>query len=195
MNAQPNGMFQITPYWVGTGHSSTTTSGVYNFSSPSYSNASFVPLAAIDMTLSIGAGPLPGSPVAQTDITSFQMTVDLGPVAPAVTGSKFSPDVFDGVMKISIPGFTIMEQDLTFFNNFINETPLVIVIQVAEPSPGTGIMKFTIPNLTLGQATKSEMKRDGGPLTRSIQVPDARVGIDLSGGGNAATMLIIERNT
>ena len=60
---------------------------------------------------------------------------------------------------------------------------------------GTGSMKFTIPNFTLGQASKSDMRRDGGPLTRNIQVPDARVGIDLSGGGNAATMLIIERST
>jgi len=47
----------------------------------------------------------------------------------------------------------------------------------------------------LGQASKSEMKRDGGPLTRNIQVPDSRVGIDLSGGPNAATMIIIERST
>ena len=195
MSAQPNGMFIITPSWMGTGHGATTTGSAYNFSSPSYSNNSFVPLAAIDMSISLGDGPLPGTPVLQTDITSFQMTIDLGAVVPAVTGSKYSPDVFDGVMKVSIPSFTVMEQSLTAFNDFIAETPLAISVTVSEPSPGTGVMKFTVPNLTLGQATKSDMKRDGGPLTRNIQVPDARVGIDLSGGPNAATMVIIERNT
>lgn len=196
LSAQPNGMFTITPYWMGTGVGLGLTGGSYpNFTSPSYPNANFIPLAAIDMTLALGAGPLPGSPVVQVDITAFQLQFDLGAVVPAVTGSKFSPDVFDGVAKVSIPGFTVMESDLLFFNDFINETPLVITITVAEPSPGTGSMKFTIPNLTLGQATKSDMRRDGGPLTRNIQVPDARVGIDTSGGSNPATMMTIERST
>jgi hypothetical protein len=194
-NAQPNGMFITTPSWMGTGVATSTTGAAFNFSSPSYANNSFTPLAAIDMSISLGNGPLPGTPVLQADITSFQMTVDLGAVAPAVAGSKVSPDVFDGVMKVSVPGFTIMESSLVAFNDFINETPLALSCTVTEPSPGTGVLKFTIPNLTLGQATKSEMKRDGGPLTRNVQVPDARVGIDLSGGPNAATMVIIERST
>jgi len=103
--------------------------------------------------------------------------------------------VFDGVAKVSLPTLTIMEQDLTYFNDFINETPLVITILVQEPSPGTGKIKFTIPNYTLGQASKSDLRRDGGPLSRTIQVPDARVGIDLSGGSNPATMITIERST
>jgi hypothetical protein len=195
MSAQPNGMFDITPSWMGTGVAASSSGGAYNFTGPTYFNNSFVPLAAIDMTINLGVGPLPGTPVLQADITSFQMTVDLGAVVPPVAGSKFSPDVFDGVMKVSVPGFTIMESSLTAFNQFIAETPLALSCSVAEPAPGTGIIKFTIPNLTLGMATKSDMKRDGGPLTRNVQVPDARVGIDLSGGGNAATMLIIERST
>jgi hypothetical protein len=133
--------------------------------------------------------------VAQVDITALQMTVDLGATVPAVAGSKFSPDVFDGVMKVSLPSFTIMRSDLVAFNAFINETPLVFVVTVTEPSPGTGIMRFTIPNMTLGMCEKSEFKRDGGPLTVNIQVPDSRVGIDLSGGPNPATMFQIERST
>jgi Phage tail tube protein len=192
MSAQPNGMFIFTPYWMGTGFSTTTTGAAFNFTSPSYSNNNFIPLAAIDMTVALGP---PGFPVMQMDITSFQLTYDLGATVPAVTGTKYSPDVFDGVAKISVPGFTIMESSLTAFNDFIDETELSLIVTVTEPNPGTGIMKFTIPNMTLGQATKSEMKRDGGPLTRNIQVPDARVGIDLSGGPNPATMMIIERNT
>ncbi len=195
MTAQPNGMFIITPSWMGTGHGAQTTGAAYNFTGPTYENNNFTPLAAIDMSISLGTYPLPGVVTVSGDITQFQMTMDLGAVVPPVTGSRYSPDVFDGVMKVSIPGFAIMEQDLTTFNNFINETPLTIAITVTEPSPGTGVMKFTIPHFTLGQATKSEMKRDGGPLTRNIQVPDSRVGIDLSGGGNAATMVIIERST
>jgi hypothetical protein len=191
-SAQPNGMFIMTPSWMGTGVATTTTGAAFNFTGPSYSNNNFIPLAAIDMAISLGP---PGSPVAQVDITSFQMTYDLGATVPAVTGSKLSPDVFDGVAKISIPGFTIMESSLTVFNQFINETQLAIIITVTEPNPGTGVMKFTLPNFTLGQATKSEMKRDGGPLSRNIQVPDARVGIDLSGGPNPATMIIVERST
>jgi hypothetical protein len=188
MSANPNDMFKITPSWMGTGHATSTTGGAYNFSAPSFSNAAFTPLASIDMSVTLGG-------VAQVDITALEMTIDLGATVPAVAGSKYSPDVFDGVMKVSLPNFTIMRQDLVAFNSFIAETPLVFVITVAEPSPGTGVMKFTIPNMTLGMAEKSEYKRDGGPMTVNIQVPDSRVGIDLSGGGNPATMVIIERST
>jgi hypothetical protein len=189
MSANPNDMFKITPSWMGTGVASGLTGGSYpNFTSPSYANNSFTPLAAIDMSVTLGG-------VAQVDITALQMTIDLGATVPAVAGSRFSPDVFDGVMKVSLPSFTVMMSDLDNFNNFIAETPLVFVITVSEPSPGTGVMRFTIPNMTLGMAEFSEYKRDGGPMTVNIQVPDARVGIDLSGGPNPATMVIIERST
>jgi hypothetical protein len=191
MSANPNDMFKITPSWMGTGHAVGNT-GVAVLTAPTFVNNSFTPLAAIDMSVTLG---IPGAPVAQADITALQMTIDLGAVVPAVAGSRFSPDVFDGVMKVSLPSFTIMRQDLVAFNDFINETPLVIAITVTEPTPGTGIMKFTIPNMTLGMCEKSEYKRDGGPMTVNIQVPDARVGIDLSGGANPATMVIIERST
>jgi hypothetical protein len=187
MSANPNDMFKITPSWMGTGHALGVT-GVPTFSAPSYANNNFTPLASIDMSVTLGG-------VAQVDITALQMTVDLGATVPAVAGSKFSPDVFDGVMKVSLPSFTIMRSDLVAFNAFINETPLVFVVTVTEPSPGTGIMRFTIPNMTLGMCEKSEFKRDGGPLTVNIQVPDSRVGIDLSGGPNPATMFQIERST
>jgi len=191
-------MFTITPYWMGTGVGlglTGITSPAYpNFSAPSYPNSAYIPLAAIDMAILLGPGPLPGTPVAQVDITAFQMTVDLGAAVPAVTGSKYSPDVFDGVMQVSLPSLTVMESDLVTFNDFIAETPLVIEITITEPSPGTGIIKFTLPNFTLGQATKSDMRRDGGPLTRNIQVPTARVGVDNSGGANPATMVTIETN-
>jgi hypothetical protein len=193
MSAQPNGMFDVTPSWMGTGVASGLTGGTYpNFTAPAYTNTNFTPLAAIDMAISLGPQ---GAPVAEATVTAFQMTIDLGAVVPAVTGSKFSPDVFDGVMKVSFPSLTVMRTDLVAFNDFIAETPLEIQFTVSEPSPGTGIMRFTVPNLTLGQATKSDFKRDGGPLTVNIQVPDSRVGIDLRGGANPATMVIIERST
>lgn len=188
MSLQPNAMFIFTPSWMGTGVSSGITGGAFNFTSPSYPNANFTPLAAIDASITLGG-------VAQVAITSFQLSIDLGATVPAVAGSKVSPDVFDGVMKVSMPSFTIMRQDEVAFQNFLNETPLVLQVTVAEPSPGTGVIRFIIPHLTLGQATKSEYKRDGGPMSVNIQVPDARVGIDLSGGGNPATMVIIDRST
>jgi hypothetical protein len=51
-------------------------------------------------------------------------------------------------------------------------------------------IKFTIPNFTLGQATKSDYNRDGGPLTRNIQVPmPPGVGIDLSAVDRRRTRL------
>ena len=187
MSLQPNAMFVFTPTWMGTGVASGLN-GALNFSSPTYPNANFTPLAAIDATITLGG-------VTQVAITAFQMTIDLGAVVPAVAGSKVSPDVFDGVMKVSMPGFTIMRQDLVVFTDFLGATPLVLQVTVAEPAPGTGIIRFIIPNLTLGQATKSDFKRDGGPMTVNIQVPDARVGIDLSGGGNPETMVIIDRST
>lgn len=189
MAAQPNGMFTITPSFMGTGHAAGLTGGSYpNFTGPTYLNSSYTPLAAIDATFVLGG-------VTQVAVTAFQFTFDLGATVPPIAGSKYSPDVFDGVLKVSLPGFTVMEQDLSTFNQFINETPLVFSVEVDEPSPGSGKLKFTIPNMTLGQATKSDFRRDGGPLTRNIQVPDARVGIDLSGGANPATMVIIERST
>src|SRR5215469_14799178 len=48
MSAQPNGMFIITPSWIGTGTTATHTAGSYNFTGPTYANVNFTPLAAID---------------------------------------------------------------------------------------------------------------------------------------------------
>jgi len=55
--AQPNQMFVITPSWMGTGVTTTTTGAAFNFSGPSYANNNFTPLAAIDMTINLGHGP------------------------------------------------------------------------------------------------------------------------------------------
>jgi hypothetical protein len=186
LTMRPNGMVEFNTDWVGTGSVAglTAATGSPQLPGPTFPLNGAVPMAALDATVNLSSiGVL-------LDLTAFTLKVDLRATAPPVAGSRFSPDVFDGVMEIS-GSMTIMRRDLIPFQDAINETSLSLVVNTTTPLGTLGPQyTFTVPYFTIQSAEKSEFRRDGGPLNVVIPFPAALVGIDPV----TLTMFQIERN-
>jgi hypothetical protein len=91
---QPDSIVVCEVGFTGTG-AFTTASGASapTFTSPTESTG--VPLACVDATLRYNSTDF-------VELTSWDLMIDRGAVAPAVVGSVYSPDVFTGNMAVSM---------------------------------------------------------------------------------------------
>lgn len=178
----PNGLVMFEPSWVGTG-SFTPTSGSAVLTSPTL--ISNPPMAALDATLRLGG-------VDVADITSFDLTIDNGAVAPATVGSKISPTVMPGLNQVSM-NLTVLQKDMAYITGFLNETgyslSLKCVDNMAEPK---NFININVPNFTLGGADISAMSTAGGAATVTISIPAALIGHDSTGAGYDDTAASIQ---
>jgi hypothetical protein len=98
-------------------------------------------MAALDCTLRLGG-------VDVADITSFDLTIDNGAVAPAVVASKTSPTVMPGLNQVTM-NLTILQKDMSYISGFLNETgyslSLKCVPNMAEPKD---FININVPNFT-----------------------------------------------
>jgi hypothetical protein len=180
----PNGLVMASPSWTGTGQFQTVTgaSAPY-FTTPTQTTA--VPLAVAEATLRLGGADL-------LDLTAFDLTIDVGGVAPDMAASKYSPDVFTGQMAIS-GSITTLRSDLQRVADFLNETPMSLNLLAVEPeAEPKDFFSMFIGNLTLGSVDKSALSREAGPRTQTINIPPALVGKDNTGGAFEATMAAIQ---
>ena len=164
----PNGMIMFEPSWVGTG-SMTVESGSASLTTPTL--ATSTPMAALDATLSLN-----GTPVL--DITSFDLTVDNGAVAPQVVGSKVSPTVLPGLNQVTMD-LTVLQKDMSYISGHLNETGYALSLQATD---GTNNMQIDVPYFTLGSADISPMSTAGGSRTVKLSVPAALIGRDPTSG-------------
>lgn len=178
----PNGLIMFEPSWVGTG-AFAASSGAAVLTSPSL-NAN-VPMAALDATLRLGG-------VDVADITSWDLTVDNGAVAPGTVGSKVSPTVQPGLNQVTM-NITVLQKDMSYINGFLNETSyslsLKAVPNMAEPKD---FININVPNFTLGGADISAPSTAGGVTTQTISIPAALIGHDTTGTGFDDTTVSIQ---
>ncbi len=188
LGMKPNAMISCDLDWVGTGE----VDGLSGGAAPSFTTATLpldnaLPMAALNATLELSdLGVI-------LDLLDWTLKLDLKTTAPAVAASRFSPDVFDGVLEVS-GSIKIMRRDLQPFIDAIDETSISMSMTASTPDLSQQL-KFTVPFFTFQQAVKSDFKRDGGPLEVTIPIPAALVGVDTTGDPNPPTMVIIERNT
>lgn len=179
----PNGLITFEPSWVGSGVMSVNSTGTPILTTPTL--GSTVPMAALDCTLRLGG-------VDVADISSFDLTIDNGAVAPAVVGSKVSPTVLPGLNQVSM-NLTILQKDMTYISGFLNETgyslSLKCVPNMAEPKD---FISINVPNFTLGGADVSAMSTAGGARTVTISIPTALIGHDSTGTGFDDTTMSIQ---
>ena len=181
---QPNGLFMADPGGVGTGRFDTlevTASPL--FTSPTEATAA--PLSVVDATVRGGSNDV-------VDLTSFDLTLDIGPMAPDVFGSgaiRYSPDVFSGQMAVSM-NISALRKDLAFVNDFVDETVYSLhVLAVENESEPKDFISIYVGNFTLGGVDKSALSKEGGPRTQTIAIPAALIGKDNTGTGYDATMV------
>jgi hypothetical protein len=185
----PNGIVTVDPSGMGTGQFNVLTTAT----SPQFTNptaTTTLPMAVVDATIRIGA---PGTTLTDMiDLTSFDLTMDISPMAPDVFGSgqiKYGPDIFTGQMGIGI-NFTCLRRDLQMLSDFAAETQYAISILLAEnEAEPKDFFSIYVPNLTLGGLTKSAYAKEGGPRTQSVTVPMALIGKDPGAPGSDGTMI------
>jgi hypothetical protein len=199
---KPNGMISFDYDWMGTGQADgldqTTNPTAPNFTTAELPSVTagvpVIPMAALDASITMDDGT---GPITRINLTDWSLKLDLKVTVPPVAGSRFSPDVFDGILQVG-GSMKFMRADLINFRDALVETPITMTMTAQTPATFTGgtpqIFRFTIPQFTLGSAVKSDFKRDGGPLEETVPFPDALVGVDDRGGANPPTMVIIERN-
>lgn len=178
---QPNGMVTCDLGFVGTGNvQALTGASAPYFTTPALSSTSALPYSVIDATLRLGGTDI-------IELTSFNLSIDMGLVATAVVGAKYAPDVFSGVMKTALT-MSMLRKDLAAFSDFLAETTYSFsaLLQITGTAPLT-FLSINVPYFTLGGVDPSELKRDGGPRTQTITIPDSLIGVDTRGSGYDAT--------
>jgi hypothetical protein len=130
------------------------------------------PFAVVDATIRFGGVDL-------VELTSFDLTMSIGPTAPATFGSggqKFSPDVFSAPLQVSM-NMTALRKDLARLADFIAETRYTLhILAVDNTTEPKDFLSIAVPNFTLGSVDPSAFTKQGGPRTQSISIPAALVG-------------------
>jgi hypothetical protein len=98
------------------------------------------------------------------ELTSFDLTLDIGLSAPDTFGSgaqKYSPDVFAGQMAVSM-NLTALRKSLTYLSDFIAETQYSLhVLAVENEAEPKDFLSIYVPNFTLGGNTRSSPNKAG----------------------------------
>lgn len=179
-----NGMLMCDISWVSTGLFSTASGA----SAPTFTS----PLTSTGLPLSCNDAVVRYSSTDFVDLTSWDITLDIGAMAPEVVGSVISPDVFTGQMAVSM-NFSMLRQDYQKMTDFLAETALTFQMVACEnEAEPKDFLSIFVPNFTLGGVDKSGLSRDAGPRTQTISVPSDLVGIDNTGGAFASTMVALQ---
>lgn len=182
-----DGIIMADPGGIGTGQISALSTGSSPyFTSPTQTTS--LPLAVVDATIRVNGNDV-------VDLTSFDLTLDIGTTAPKTFGSaaqKYSPDVFSGQMAVTM-NLTALTKDLSYLSDFIAETQYSLhVVATENESEPKDFFSIVVPNFTLGSATRAALNKAGGALSQTIQIPPALVGKDTTGTGYDATMIKIQ---
>lgn len=185
---QPNGMIMCDIAWTGVGRLATSSGGsAPTLTSPTESTGS--PLACVDSTVRFGSTDF-------VDLTSWDLMIDIGGVAPDVIASVYAPDVFTGQMKVGM-NLTMLRSDYTMLSGFDAETPFSLhALMVENESEPKDFLALFVPNFTIGGVQKSPLSKEAGPRTQAITIPPELVGKDVTGGAYDATMVkLLTSNT
>lgn len=179
-----SGLLMCDIGWTGTGLFSTASAGsAPTFTSPTESTG--LPLSVVDAVVRYSSTDF-------VDLTSWDLTLDIGSVAPEVAASVISPDVFTGQMAASM-NFSMLRSDYAKMTDFLAETALTfqMVAYENETAPQDFLSLF-VPNMTLGGVDKSPLSKEAGPRTQTISVPVGLIGKDTTGGAYDATMVKLQ---
>jgi hypothetical protein len=167
-----NTLLTADPSLVGTGQLQALAAG----SSPMFAS----PVATVDSPFSVVDATIRLGGVDLVELTSFDLTLDISPSAPATFGSggqKFSPDVFTAPLQVSM-NIAALRKDLARLADFIAETRYTLhVLAVDNTAEPKDFLSITVPNFTLGSVDPSAFTKQGGPRTQTIAIPTGLVGI------------------
>ncbi len=178
------GLLMCEISWVGTGLFTTASAGsAPTFTTPTESTG--LPLAVADAVLRYGSTDF-------VDLTAWELTLDIGGVAPEVGGAIISPDVFTGAMSVGM-SFSMLWPDYGKMTDFLAETALTFQMVAAENEvEPKDFLSLFVPNFTIGGIDKSLLSIEAGPRTQTITIPPELVGLDTAGGAFDSTMVKLQ---
>src|SRR5258708_39335175 len=113
---KPDQMIRCDVDWIGTGE----VDGLVTPAAPSFTTAT-LPLATATPMAALNATVEFSDLGVVLDLVDWTLKLDLKTTAPPVAASRFSPDVFDGVLQVS-GSVKVMRRDLVPFIDAIAET-------------------------------------------------------------------------
>jgi hypothetical protein len=179
-----SGLLMCEIGWTGTGLFATASgASAPTFTSPTEGTA--LPLSVVDSILRYSSTDF-------VDLTGFEISLDVGSLAPEVAGAIISPDVFTGAMSVGM-NFSMLRSDYGKMTDYLAETALKFHIVACEnESEPKDFLSLFIPDFTLGGIDKSPLAIAAGPRTQTITVPPELIGKDTAGGAYDATMVKLQ---
>lgn len=178
------GLLMCDISWTGTGAFTTAATG----SAPTFTS----PTESVGLPLSTTEATIRYSSTDFVDLTSWDLTLDVGGVAPEVAAATTSPDVFTGLMKASM-NFSMLRSDYAKMTDFLAETPLTLSLMAQENETAPAdFFALAVPNFVIGGVKKSPLSKEAGPRTQTISVPNGLIGKDTTGGAFDATMVKLQ---
>lgn len=173
---------------VGTGQIQALATGASPFFTTPAASSSGSPFSVVDATIRLNG-------VDMVQLTSFDLTVDIGADAPAAFGSgaqKYSPDVFTGQLGVAL-NIGMLRKDLQLLTDFIAEQQYTLhVLAVENEAEPKDFFSIFMGNFTLGSVDPSALSKAAGGRTQTISVPVALTGIDNTGSGYAAAPITFQ---
>lgn len=125
------------------------------------------------------------------EVTALNLQIDLTANGVPVVGADTTPDVFDNNAAMT-GSITALRKDLSKVKNFLAEDQLSLHLLFTEnETDPTDYISFFLGNLTLSNATKSELGQDG-PRTQELPL---QIGKDERGGEYAPTMIMMQTSS
>lgn len=141
----PTGMATVDFDFLG---KDVTTASAQYFTSPTAETTSGI-LAAVNGTLAVA-----GSAVGL--ITGLTLNLKANMNGEAVVGSNTFADIVEGRVEVS-GQFTVLFQDATFRDYFINETEVGLYLALSASSSATAdFIAFGLPRIKVGSATRDD---------------------------------------
>lgn len=141
----PDGMAMVEFGIVGANGTVLATTASPFYTTPTLTTSGA--LVAVDAAITLGG-------VSVVDFTSAEFTFDIGAATQSVIGSVTTPDVFTNNGKLT-GSVSCLRKDATRQSDFLNETELALVLALAEPSPGTHSITFTLPRIKFTDFSKN----------------------------------------
>lgn len=115
------------------------------------------PLAAV-------SGQLLEGGVVQAVVTGLTLNINNGIDGKAVIGRNTKPDLLWGKRQEVSGELTVLFQDATLFNKFVNETESELLVRIDDPN-GTDFLKIYLPRIKYSGGNIGDDDPQGLPLT------------------------------
>lgn len=119
---------------------------------------------------------------AVQNVTGLQLTLDGGMTTGSVVGSRYSPDVFPGRLRVS-GQFTVYFENTTDRDAFLAETERsLVLVQTVSPAANADFVQICLPRFKVTSWTKNDTETGGTIVTCQFKAL-----VNLAGGSGTTT--------